>query len=357
MRISIVILNYGNPDLALECLASIEQVDHRSHIEIILVDNGSEAGERSRLHDGVQAGAIRLEHFVQLPENIGFSRGMNAGIALAAGDFVIALNPDTLVGQRVPTMLLRENPSAAERPSFFAVPVFDAETSAKGMVKTDRLQGHFTALTWYISCMPVRSGTVRPEYVLGPPGPAVIMTRALIREMMARYGFVYDPAFFLYGEDVDLFLRARRAGFHTQVLDGRLEHEEVIWHVGSAASSKAGVRTIDKSPEVAGRVLAGCLRNAWSHAGRLELLPVLLLQLCFRISFCALYARRHSWRSLGQLIPAAKAANRHPRRDLRTSDAFLFPLIALLYRRPFPWARARSQPLEHTEPTRLVEVP
>jgi hypothetical protein len=255
---------------------------------------------------------------------------------------VTALNSDTVIGRKFPGLLLQKAGRETDRTAFYAIPVFDAEPTVSGLKRTRRLQAEVTALTWYISCMPVRAREIRSGFVLGPPGPAVIMTREFIREMTVCYGFVYNPEFFLYGEDVDLFLRARQHGFETRILDGQIDREDVIWHVGSATASDRGVRTLDKSPEVAGRVLAGCLRNARTHAGALEWLPVLILQLCFRVVFCALYARKHSLWAAWRVAWARSRSNgsqRCARHSGRTMRPFLLPLAALLYRRPFPWAR------------------
>jgi GT2 family glycosyltransferase len=338
MLISVVVLSHGAPDLALECLESIEMADQRAMVELILVDNGSTPEEKSDLNTRLNTKGIRLNHFVSLVDNVGFSRGMNAGIALAQGDLVIALNSDTLVGCRVPSLLSSYPLNDADRVGFLAVPVFDAGRSLSGLKKTRNLQADVSALTWYMSCMPARASDIQPRYVLGPPGPAVIMTRAFINELIARYGFVYDPAFFFYGEDVDLFLRARRGGYRTQLVRGSVDREEVIWHVGSATVSNAGVRTINKPPEVAARVLEGCLRNARSHAGALEYVPVLLCQMCFRFAFWASYAWRNSLSSTIQLVLKSRVIV--PRSyEKRPAMLFLTGLISVLYRRPSFWAR------------------
>src|ERR1043166_3582567 len=91
IRASIIIVNYNGGEKLASCLKSVSaHLDSRS--EIILVDNAS--------HDGsVDAVA---DHFPQVKliragANLGFGAGNNLGVTHASGDYLIFLNPDTLV--------------------------------------------------------------------------------------------------------------------------------------------------------------------------------------------------------------------------------------------------------------------
>ena len=338
MRISVVVLNYRTADLTLQCLESIQRAENRNRVELILVDNGSSPTEHNSLVRASETRGIRIDRFVRLASNLGFSQGMNAGIDVATGDLIVALNSDTLMGRKVPTLLANCGLPVDDNCGFVAVSVYNAALSAGSMRPTSDWQADVTALTWYISCLPARACQLDPSYILGPPGSAVVMTRELVTEMISRYGFVYDPNFFLYGEDVDLFLRARRGGFRTIFAGGNVDHEDVIWHVGSASS---GMRTLtlSRSPEIASHVLSGCLRNALRHASVIEIVPLLLLQLVFRAAFCILYARRRAWRSVLRVAVALPFGRSYGRS--RGWKMFLCPAIAVVYRKPALWARAR----------------
>ncbi len=340
MKLSFVVLHFGPPSLTLTCLDSLQQTSRRNELEIVLVDNGSDANESEQLQQGIIDRGIVVEHHVRLNVNSGFSVGMNSGISRASGDLVVALNSDTVVGSGLPSLLLCQ--SAATQVGFYAVPVYSAEFHAKNVRCTGHLQAEVTALTWYVSCLPVRLAEIADQYVLGPPGPAVVMTRSLVRWMTNAYGFVYDPDFFIYGEDVDLFLRAHRHGFRTEVVRADFNRNEVFWHVGSGASSGT-VRTLDKEPALVGRVLSGCIRNVWVHASTLELLPLLFLHCCFRAVFCIAYLRRRSWRDFKEVALAGiRVAVKRSRRK-REYSFFLCRLIAITYRRPAFWACRREQ--------------
>ena len=88
MRKSVVVVSYRPGDWLVPCLTSVlEQAD-----EVVLVDNGSEAFDATRL--GEQAGARVL----RLPSNTGFAPGVNLGVGACTGDVVGLLNDDATAG-------------------------------------------------------------------------------------------------------------------------------------------------------------------------------------------------------------------------------------------------------------------
>ncbi len=88
--VSIVILQYDNPQLTEQCIASLKNHCLTPH-EIILVDNNSNDPKARSL--GKKLRGIR---FVQNKSNEGFSKGNNTGAALARGDILLFLNNDTI---------------------------------------------------------------------------------------------------------------------------------------------------------------------------------------------------------------------------------------------------------------------
>ena len=88
MRKSVVVVSYRPGDWLVPCLTSVlEQAD-----EVVLVDNGSEAFDATRL--GEQAGARVL----RLPSNTGFAPAVNLGVGACTGDVVGLLNDDATAG-------------------------------------------------------------------------------------------------------------------------------------------------------------------------------------------------------------------------------------------------------------------
>lgn len=89
MDVSIIIVNYNTWELTRAAIRSIYQETKDCTYEIILVDNASDKDPGILLNDFPDIKLIRS------PENIGFAKGNNLGIAEANGDYILLLNSDT----------------------------------------------------------------------------------------------------------------------------------------------------------------------------------------------------------------------------------------------------------------------
>ena len=92
-RLSIIIVNYNGREHLENCLRSLQAHPPSTPHEIVVVDNASTDGSVDALRAWP---GVRL---VPLNENVGFSRGNNAGIRASHGELVLLLNNDTLVPQ------------------------------------------------------------------------------------------------------------------------------------------------------------------------------------------------------------------------------------------------------------------
>lgn len=89
--VSIIILNYNAGNLLSECVESVLHTDYDNY-EIIVVDNLS----NDQSHKKCKAKFEQII-LVENEKNLGYCEGNNVGIRLARGDFLVVLNPDTLV--------------------------------------------------------------------------------------------------------------------------------------------------------------------------------------------------------------------------------------------------------------------
>ena len=89
--ISIIVLNYNAGNLLLDCIESIKKSSYEN-IEILVVDNISSDGSQIRCKEKFPD--IKL---IQNEENLGYCGGNNVGIKEANGEFIVILNPDTIV--------------------------------------------------------------------------------------------------------------------------------------------------------------------------------------------------------------------------------------------------------------------
>ncbi len=92
MDLSVLIVNYNVKAYIDQCLRSVERASQGLQVEVIVVDNASSDGSVAHIQ----------KHFpwvtcIASPENLGFGRANNLAAAQAKGEFVLYLNPDTVV--------------------------------------------------------------------------------------------------------------------------------------------------------------------------------------------------------------------------------------------------------------------
>ncbi|MDA0974218.1 MAG: glycosyltransferase family 2 protein, partial [Bacteroidetes bacterium] len=92
MKLSVIIVNYNVEYFLEQCLLSVQKALRGIEGEVIVVDNASVDGSLDMLRSRFPG--IRL---IANKENMGFSVANNQGIKISEGDYVLLLNPDTLV--------------------------------------------------------------------------------------------------------------------------------------------------------------------------------------------------------------------------------------------------------------------
>ena len=89
--VSIIVLNYNAGELLLNCIESIKKSSYQN-IEILVVDNISSDGSQIKCKERFPD--VKL---IQNKKNLGYCGGNNVGIKEAQGEFIVILNPDTIV--------------------------------------------------------------------------------------------------------------------------------------------------------------------------------------------------------------------------------------------------------------------
>jgi GT2 family glycosyltransferase len=92
VKLSIVILCWNDLKVIDDCLRSIYEETHDVDFEVIVSDNGSSDGSQEFIRR-----TYPLVRIVENGTNLGFAKGNNAGIALSDGDYILVLNPDTII--------------------------------------------------------------------------------------------------------------------------------------------------------------------------------------------------------------------------------------------------------------------
>ena len=240
-RVTIVVLNWNSGTLGLAATRSA--VDQTwPDVEVIVVDNASADDSLATIvahHAEVQV--------VRNPENLGFSGGMNAGIAVATGEFVLPLNCDAELAPDYCARLvavLRDHPRAA---------------AAGGQVASSRVatSGPLRiTVTMRTASLPVD----RPVRCDKLNGACPLFRAAALREVVERFGGPYDASYFTYGEDIDLASTLARQGWEFRYDPGaRADH---VRSFGSAP------RLADRRGELRTTTLTNRHRNIVRHGRR-----------------------------------------------------------------------------------------
>jgi GT2 family glycosyltransferase len=92
MKLSIVIICWNDLEVIRDCLRTIFAETTRTDFEVIVSDNGSTDGSIEFVRE--EYPRVRI---VENGANLGFSRANNTGIPVATGEYILILNPDTLI--------------------------------------------------------------------------------------------------------------------------------------------------------------------------------------------------------------------------------------------------------------------
>jgi len=92
MKLSIVIICWNDLRVIRDCLRSIYEGTHAKNFEVVVSDNGSVDGSVEFIRKHYPE--VRI---VENQQNLGFARGNNAGIRASRGEYILILNPDTII--------------------------------------------------------------------------------------------------------------------------------------------------------------------------------------------------------------------------------------------------------------------
>ncbi len=205
MQLSVVILNYNVRYFLELCLRSVQEAISDMEAEIIIVDNCS-SDDSCRMVKELFPKIILIEN----EENYGFSKGNNIGVAMAKGDFVCILNPDTVVAEDTFKLLLD----------------FASTTPNIGIVGCKLIDGRGQFLPESKRNIPTPAVSIQKilgnsksyyathikEAAIGKVsilvGAFMLLKRSIFNEIKG-----FDEDYFMYGEDMDFSYRIQKAAY------------------------------------------------------------------------------------------------------------------------------------------------
>lgn len=222
LTLLIVILNYRTPALTIDCLRSlVGEIPNLPPTQVVVTDNLSGDGSTEQIQAAIEVGGWgNWASLMPLPKNGGFAYGNNAAIrplyeSGTLPPYVMLLNPDTTVRpggihalwqfmeahQEVGIAGSRlEDPDGTPQRSAFRFHTLFSEIDA-GV----RLGILTRLLQPWVVAPPVSEEACVTDWVAG----ASMMIR---REVIQDVGLM-DEGYFMYYEEMDYCLQARRAGW------------------------------------------------------------------------------------------------------------------------------------------------
>jgi GT2 family glycosyltransferase len=222
--LSIIVVSYNTKDILRHCLECIKIHARNISHEVLVVDNASTDGSSNMVEE-----EFDWVNLIRMPENKGFAGGNIPGMKKAAGRYILLLNSDAFLNEGVlsDTISFMDDHKKAgilgcrlidqdgtPQPSARMLP-----SPLNKFLQITGLAAHFPRsrffgradFTWWDHSTPRSVGWVVGAFFL------------IRRETLEELGFL-DDRYFLYFEEVDYCLSARRAGWdviffpHAQVV-------------------------------------------------------------------------------------------------------------------------------------------
>lgn len=216
MKLSIVIVSYNVRSYLEQCLQSVQRALEGIEGEVFVVDNHSEDDSVAIVRANYPW--VRL---IENQENVGFARANNLAIKQSEAEYVLLLNPDTIVEKDT----LRE-----------CLVFMDAHTEVGGAgVMMHNEDGSLAPEsrraipTPWVSCLKMLGFTKRYYMSHLPwdqPSQIEVISGAfcLLRKKALDEIGLLDESFFMYGEDIDLSFRLLKGGWQNWYLPYSITH-------------------------------------------------------------------------------------------------------------------------------------
>ena len=202
MKVSVVIVSYNARYYLEQCLYSVEAALQDTEGEIIVVDNDSPEKPIDFIRD-----KFPNVQFIESKENLGFAKANNLGVEKARGEFVLILNPDTLIPENLFDVLIPFGEKQAEMGAL-GVRLIDANGNFHPESKRNipTLQNTFGKLFGTLIDKKKSKGYYKTNVGEFEIAPAEVLVGAFMFLRKPVYEKVggFDDRYFMYGEDIDL---------------------------------------------------------------------------------------------------------------------------------------------------------
>ncbi len=224
--VSILVVSYNTKEETLACLASVYDQTNEVSFELIVIDNASTDGSAEAIEQSFPNLTL-----IKSSENLGFAGANNLAAKRATGEYILLLNPDTLILDHAIDRIV------AFARSQDGLGVYGGRTLFADMSLNEN-SCHGAPTPWSLFCMGIGVSSIFRNSMFFNPEGLGAWQRDSVREVDCISGCFlliprslwielagFDLDYFMYGEDTDLCLRAREQGARCIVFpDAQLIH-------------------------------------------------------------------------------------------------------------------------------------
>ena len=212
-RLSVIIVNYHSGVILPECLDSLFKISPSLNFDVLVINNDA-ASDLAQ----AQKGHWPRTSFIQNQANLGFAAGVNIGISMSRGEFVLLINPDVIVQPGSVQGLLDTMGSHADAGIVMPQlrnPDGSLQYSCRRFYSYSTLLMRRVPFRWLYPTHPL----IRKHLMLDWKHDSLatvdwgLGAAMLIRRSAIEDSGLFDERFFLYFEDVDICLRMWRRGW------------------------------------------------------------------------------------------------------------------------------------------------
>ena len=212
--VSIIILNYNAGNLLLNCVDSVFKSTY-PNFEVLVVDNIST--DNSHI---VCKEKFEKIHLIKNKENLGYCEGNNVGIRNADGEFIVILNPDTIVEPDWLNHLMSAYSKFGEglyQPKFFSL-------NEKLVLQSTGNMLHIFGFGFARDKGKADDEKIKSVEKINYASGTCLFTSKLVLDKVG----LLDPFLFLYHDDLDLGWRAAQIGINSFYVP-----QSIIYHAES----------------------------------------------------------------------------------------------------------------------------
>lgn len=244
MKVAIIIVNFNGKNDTLECLESLRSLKTKSlKLVTVVVDNASIDGSIELIKKKYPQVKLILNK-----ENLGFAEGNNAGINYALGlrvDYLLVLNNDTLVDKMLLINLIKkfevDKDIGIASPKIYFAPGFEFHKEKYSRNERGKVIWYAGGIIDWQNIFSSHHGVDQVDKgQYDKEGETDFSTGCCMlvkKEVFNKIGN-FNKKYFLYWEDIDLCLRAKKAGFKVYYIP-----QAFLWHKNASASGGAGGKT------------------------------------------------------------------------------------------------------------------